>query len=105
MLFRGLILRTLRPFGKRFAIVMSAVLFGMFHGNLLQAPCAMVIGLLFGYAAMEHSILWAVALHVFINQVAYSVGFNNSSHFTTVFKKYYGMTPTQYGEKHSEGIK
>ena len=40
-----------------------------------------------------------------INQVAYSVGFNNSSHFTTVFKKYYGMTPTQYGEKHSEGIK
>ena len=69
VLFRGLILRTLRPFGKRFAIVMSAVLFGMFHGNLLQAPCAMVIGLLFGYAAMEHSILWAVALHVFNNLV------------------------------------
>ena len=34
-----------------------------------------------------------------ITQVAYSVGFNNQAHFSTVFKKHYGMTPTEYAEK------
>ncbi len=33
-----------------------------------------------------------------ITQVAYSVGFNNQTHFSTVFKKHYGMTPTEYAE-------
>ena len=36
-----------------------------------------------------------------ITQVAYAVGFNNQAHFSTVFKKYYGMTPTEYAEKKS----
>ena len=36
LLFRGFILRSLRPFGKRFAIFGSAFFFGLFHGNLLQ---------------------------------------------------------------------
>lgn len=31
-----------------------------------------------------------------ITQVAYSVGFNNQAHFSTVFKKYFGVTPTEY---------
>ncbi len=34
-----------------------------------------------------------------VTQVAYSVGFNNQTHFSTVFKKHYGMTPTEYAEK------
>jgi len=33
-----------------------------------------------------------------ITQVAYEVGFNNQGHFSTVFKKYYGMTPSEYAE-------
>lgn len=33
-----------------------------------------------------------------ITQVAYSVGFNNQAHFSTVFKKHFGMTPTEYAE-------
>ena len=33
-----------------------------------------------------------------ITQVAYSVGFNNQTHFSTVFKKHYGITPTEYAE-------
>ena len=33
-----------------------------------------------------------------IAQVAYSVGFNNQTYFSTVFKKYFGMTPTEYGD-------
>jgi YesN/AraC family two-component response regulator len=34
-----------------------------------------------------------------ITQVAYSVGFNNQTHFSTVFKKHFGMTPTEYAEQ------
>ena len=69
ILFRGLVLRTLRPFGKRFAILGSALLFGLFHGNLLQTPYAFLMGLVLGYVTMEYSILWAMALHLFNNLV------------------------------------
>lgn len=69
LIFRGVILRSLRPYGKRFAIVGSAVLFGVFHGNLLQTPYAFLVGLVLGYVTVEYSIGWAVALHLFNNLV------------------------------------
>lgn len=69
VLFRGFVLRSLRPFGKRFAILGSAFLFGMYHGNLLQTPYAFLVGLLLGYVAAEYSTLWAVAIHMFNNLV------------------------------------
>ncbi|MGN1229695.1 MAG: two-component regulator propeller domain-containing protein [Prevotella sp.] len=34
-----------------------------------------------------------------ITQVAYSVGFNNQTHFSTVFKAHFGMSPTEYGKE------
>ena len=33
-----------------------------------------------------------------ITQVAYSVGFNNQTHFSTIFKKHFGMSPSEYAE-------
>jgi membrane protease YdiL (CAAX protease family) len=69
ILFRGYVLRTLRPFGKRFAILSSAFLFGLFHGNLLQTPYALLMGLVLGYVTVEYSIGWAVLLHMFNNLV------------------------------------
>ena len=69
LLFRGCVLRTLRPFGKRFAILCSALLFGLFHGNLLQTPYAVIMGLILGYVTVEYSILWSVLLHMFNNLV------------------------------------
>lgn len=69
LLFRGYVLRTLRPYGKRFAILGSAILFGLFHGNLLQTPYAVMIGLVLGYVTVEHSIFWAIMIHMFNNLV------------------------------------
>ena len=69
VLFRGFVLRSLQPYGKRFAILGSAILFGLFHGNLLQTPYAILMGLVLGYVTVEHSIFWAVALHMFNNLV------------------------------------
>ena len=59
LIFRGWVLRALRPYGKRFSIVASALLFGLFHGNLLQAPYAFLVGLVMGYVAMEVKTVFA----------------------------------------------
>lgn len=69
VLFRGYALRTLRPYGKRFAVLGSAFLFGIFHGNLLQTPYAVLVGLLLGYLTVECSLIWAILLHMFNNLV------------------------------------
>lgn len=64
ILFRGFVLRSLQPYGKRLAILGSAFLFAMFHGNLLQAPFAFLTGLVLGYCAVEYSIGWSILLHI-----------------------------------------
>ncbi|MBE6924947.1 MAG: CPBP family intramembrane metalloprotease [Ruminococcaceae bacterium] len=69
ILFRGLILRRMEPYGKKFAIFASALLFGLFHGNLSQAPFAFCVGLVLGYVTLEHNIGWAMVLHMFNNLI------------------------------------
>lgn len=69
ILFRGLILRSLMPFGKRFAVFCSAFTFGLFHGNLIQTPFAFLVGLVLGYVAAEYSVFWAMLLHMINNLV------------------------------------
>ena len=69
ILFRGLVLRTLEPWGKRFAVILSAFLFGIFHGNIVQTPYAFMAGIILGYAALEFNIFWAMVLHMFNNLV------------------------------------
>lgn len=69
ILFRGVVQRTLLPWGKRFAIFCSAFVFGIFHGNLLQAPFGFVVGLVLGYVACEYNIVWAMVLHMVNNLV------------------------------------
>lgn len=69
ILFRGLIQRSLLPYGKRFAIFCSAFTFGLFHGNLIQTPFAFLVGLVLGYVASEYSVLWAMVLHMVNNLV------------------------------------
>ena len=69
IIFRGLVLRHLEPYGKNFAIVMSAFTFGIFHGNIVQIPYAFLVGLVLGYVAIEYNILWAMVLHMINNLV------------------------------------
>ena len=69
VVFRGFIMDRLLPYGKGFAIVLSAVLFGVMHGNFLQGLFAFGAGLVFGYVAVEYSLKWSVVIHVINNMV------------------------------------
>lgn len=51
IIFRGAGLRGLEKHGKIFAILLTAILFGLFHENLYQFYFASLIGLGFGYIA------------------------------------------------------
>jgi len=67
VVFRGVLLQYLLPHGKFFAISISALLFGCFHGELTQGIFAFICGLVFSYLTIEYSIKWAILLHIFNN--------------------------------------
>ena len=69
IVFRGALLRGLEKYGKLFAIIVSAVLFGAFHSNLIQGIFTTLAGLLLGYVAIEYSIKWAIVFHIINNLV------------------------------------
>lgn len=85
LLFRGLILRMLEPHGKRFAIFLSAFLFGMFHGNLVQVPYAFIVGLVLGYVAIEYNIGWSMVLHMINNLVLADLMYRLTQHLPAGF--------------------
>ncbi len=71
---RGLILGILRKYGDGFAVLVSAILFGLMHGNFDQMPFAFMVGLVLGYIVVKTDSLWiAVAVHAANNFI--SVGF------------------------------
>ncbi len=67
--YRGFVLRSLEKYGKVFAIVVSAVLFGVMHSNLPQSMFAFGVGLVLGYVAVEYSIVWSIIIHAINNIV------------------------------------
>ncbi|BDR54147.1 hypothetical protein KIMH_02580 [Bombiscardovia apis] len=69
IIFRGVIMNALKRYGKVFAIVTSAAMFGFFHSDLSQGLFAFCVGLVLGYVACEYSIFWSIVLHVFNNLI------------------------------------
>ncbi|MBR7142702.1 MAG: CPBP family intramembrane metalloprotease [Clostridia bacterium] len=68
LFFRKLMIDRLRPYGEKTAILISALLFGCFHGNIHQFFYAFFIGLLFGYLYVRSGSLrrtWL--LHALVN--------------------------------------
>ena len=69
VLFRGVLMKELKPLGKNFAIVTSAMVFGLFHDDVVQGTFAFLFGLILGFVAMEYSLVWSIALHIFNNAI------------------------------------
>ncbi len=69
LIYRGLVMRQFQKYGKVFAIVVSAALFGVMHANLFQMIFAFLTGLVLGYTAAEFSLRWSIVLHLVNNLV------------------------------------
>ena len=68
---RGIVLGTLRKFGDGFAILASAILFGLMHGNFEQMPFAFIIGIILGFVTVKTgSLLVSMAIHGFNNFIS-----------------------------------
>ncbi len=65
--FRGVIMQPLRKYGDWFAVISSAVLFGLLHGNMMQMPFAVVAGIVLGYVTVVTGSMWTGILLHFLN--------------------------------------
>ena len=64
---RGVVMQSLRRFGDKFAVVISALVFSIIHGNFEQIPFAFIVGLALGYVVIRTDSIWAGVLLHFLN--------------------------------------
>ncbi len=75
-LLRGVVLQTLRPMGNGVAVTVSAVMFGLMHGNLAQVPYAMLMGVVLGAVFVyTDDLRLTVLIHAIANALSVVVGF------------------------------
>jgi hypothetical protein len=68
LIYRHLLLRPLRRYGDFQAIIITALLFGFFHGNFTQFLYTAVGGVIYGIVAVRaNSVKPAIALHIINN--------------------------------------
>lgn len=70
LLFRGVILESMKMYSCRFAIFFSSLIFGLMHGNIAQAINGFLIGLVLGALYVRSdSLVPCVVMHMIMNTV------------------------------------
>ena len=100
-IFRGIVLNSVRPYGKTFAIFSSAFLFGLVHGNLEQFVFAFITGMFFSYVTLlTESLLPSVIIHFLNNFMADILNiFQDKENILTIiliFKSFVGLLGLAY---------
>lgn len=88
MALRGIIMQQLRRYGDLFAIICSALIFGLMHCNLMQIPFAVIAGIAIGYAVVVTESIWTGVIIHFLNN-AFSVT-------VSLINEFYGLESTAY---------
>lgn len=71
LLFRKFLCGKLLPLGEKQAVIISAAIFGLIHGNLYQFAYAFLIGLVLGYVYVKTGkIIYTIICHCAINLYA-----------------------------------
>lgn len=80
LIFRGIALKRLVPaVGKWWAIIISAVIFGIAHGTPIAIIYATALGILFGYICSSyHTVSVCIVCHVFFNLTSYLLPIDNT---------------------------
>jgi uncharacterized protein len=74
MVFRGLLLQGLRRFGDGFAIIASAIFFGLYHANFVQTVFAVFCGIIMGLVVVRtHSLLPSILIHFMNNGISFAL--------------------------------
>ena len=67
-LFRKVLIDRIRVYGDKITILLSGVLFGLFHGNLFQVVYATLLGMLLAYVYLKtNRIGYCIGLHMTVN--------------------------------------
>lgn len=75
LFFRGMLLKTFSRANQRFAIIATAVFFGLTHGNVRQFILGFLMGIFLAHITIKHnSLLPSVIVHIFINTFATIIG-------------------------------
>ncbi|HEM3615026.1 MULTISPECIES: CPBP family intramembrane glutamic endopeptidase [Streptococcus] len=64
VVYRGGLQTLLAPYGKKRAILISALIFGFMHHDLYQAIAAAALGIVFAYGRDRYGLLFAIILHI-----------------------------------------
>ena len=70
LIYRGVILRKLLPYGTHLTIVLPAVCFALMHHNFYQGLSAVLGGLVYGFVALRYSLAASICLHIAKNTVS-----------------------------------
>ncbi len=86
--FRGMILNAYESAtNKKFAIIMSAVLFGVFHFNIQNLLGPILLGIIFGYLVIiTDSIYSSIIAHTLNNGVAVIGGYLTNIYFPEIYE-------------------
>nr|WP_312292462.1 CPBP family intramembrane glutamic endopeptidase [Clostridium chromiireducens] len=72
IIFRGFILNSLKRYGNLTAIIVSSILFSMFHLNLVQFVNPILMGIVLAFIAIKsESIIPSIIAHVFNNTITF----------------------------------
>lgn len=91
LLFRGFAMKALSRVSQRFGIFMSAFLFGLAHGNLVQFVSAFILGIFMAYVDVKHnSLIPSIIIHFAINAFSCIISYTNmlsgsAGHFVQYF--------------------
>ena len=70
-IFRGVLMDALKPYGNGFAIFVTGLLFGLFHGNFNQLFYTAVIGIALGYIGnVTNSVFATTIIHAMFNSIS-----------------------------------
>ena len=76
VMFRGVIMNTYGSIGHKKSIIMTALLFGMFHFNIMNFIGPTVLGVVFGIIVYKTNSLYSAIIgHTVNNSIALTIGF------------------------------
>lgn len=72
IIFRGYILKSMQKYGNLTAVIVSSILFSLFHFNLVQFVNPILMGIIFSFITIKaKSIYPAIISHIFNNSITF----------------------------------